>query len=319
MNPSACKPFCRADYALQLVNTGLRPLQQVVVRLDQSWLDKASAKPAFLNYDRVQRLVSSRSTEQETSYALGLMKPTEQIVMRAALLVDRREDAPSWPELLREVKTPDGEVYEGLPALSIITRMALKVFGAFSLTDAASTLANRFLDDEPVEQIADWAEVRPTADPDQVDLYLAQAEEETTSAGRRPFFEHRIIIRNHGGKDATDVELQLDLADGFSLMTSISGFSIPGEMQHNIVALGLEQRGAHNPCRGDQGRYHCRIGKVRHQDTATLFLRLAANKLHSDGETRQYEHAVEVHGKEFEAMTDNNHLVLVSRSDRMGR
>ena len=300
METGVCKPLCKASYALFIGNTGRRTQAQTVVRLDQSLIARAHVKPLFLNYDRVNRKVYRRDRDGVTSYALGPLKPTEQVVMHASLLVEDRADAPTWDEFLRGIDTASGEVHEGPPLLSLVTRIFLRAFSAFSPSDAIEAASDLFLDGDPVQDIAAWASEQQPAKPEGIALKLSHSAPGFGNTGPRAYYDHSITIRNRGAQEARDVQATVHLAKGFKLIDAERMVEIEGGAHHAIVFMGLEQRGSRTPCRQSGNTLSCNIGKVRNADIVTLFLRLSPSPKLRRGpqeqntRARRFRHSIEL-------------------------
>ncbi len=319
METGVCKSLCKASYALVIGNTGRRTQPQTVVRLDQDLVARAYVKPLFLDYDRVNRKVYQRDRDGITSYALGPLKPTEQVFMRASFLVEDRADAPTWDQFLRGIDTASGEVHEGPPLLSMVTRVFLHIFSAFSPSDAIDAASDLFLDDEPAQDIAAWADEQQPAKLDGIALKLSHSVPNFDNArtGPQPYYDHDLTIRNDGAQEALDVQATIHLAKGFSLLRAERTVEIEGGAHHAITFLGLEQRGSRHPCQqSGSNTLTCTIGKVRNADIVTLFLRLKPDsKLYRspqdpNAEVRRFRHSIEL-------SIDDEPLAMLKFYDRL--
>lgn len=260
-----CRARCRADYDFMLGNTGQQTQPQTVVRLDRALVEGAYSKPLFFNNDGSPRKVPRRDQDGVTSYALGPLKPSDQVVMRTAFLLEDRSDAPAWKDFLTEVRVANGEALPGPPQLPLGTRMYLQVSRLLSRPTAVETTANQFLD------VVDG---QGPAKTEGVDLDLAHTPSAFDYKGRHDYYDHYFTIRNHGTLEAGNVQATVRLANGFSLVDSQLSLEIDGGEKHAIVFMGLDKRGSSNPCRPSGDTLSCSIGTVRDNDIATLFLRL---------------------------------------------
>lgn len=138
---------CVAKYRLELLNTGLRPQPQTVVRLklaDKVDYEHFSQLPMFLDFDRAPRSVQVRQREGVLSYALGPLRPTDSVVLRFSRYVQPGQAA-AWPEVLKEVAVARGEAVPGEPKLTLLSRILFSVFN-WNLKSYLETAGDVFLD-----------------------------------------------------------------------------------------------------------------------------------------------------------------------------
>ncbi len=138
---------CVAKYRLELLNTGLRPQPQTVVRLQLPGkidYEHFSVLPVFLDFDNAPRNVQVRQREGVLSYALGPLRPTDSVVLRFSRYVQPGQAA-AWPEVLREVAVARGEAVAGEPKLTLLSRILFSVFN-WNLKSYLETAGDVFLD-----------------------------------------------------------------------------------------------------------------------------------------------------------------------------
>lgn len=138
---------CVAKYQLELLNTGLRPQPQTVVRLklpDKVDYEHFSQLPVFLDFGNAPRNVQVRQREGVVSYALGPLRPTDNVVLKFSRYV-KPNQAAAWPEVLQEVAVARGEAVAGEPKLTLLSRILFSVFN-WNLKSYLETAGDVFLD-----------------------------------------------------------------------------------------------------------------------------------------------------------------------------
>lgn len=249
-NPMAGDPdnLCLYSFKIHLLNSGRKTQPQTVIRMrmpaegDRRLTDA----PLFLDFDRAQRQgIQIRVRGDVTSYALGPMKPADQLFVRFKMIVPR-DDNPDWDAILEKIDIARGELKStDSPRLTMMTRILLSLFGAFDMgaRDAAEELVDIFLEDD-----AD----RSREITREFDMASADLTTEIEADGYRPGYAGEtalhyityIWVFNNGPANADSVKLRYTIPDSVevrNLSMTIEGY------QPRMYELLQESRQRYTP------------------------------------------------------------------------
>lgn len=126
---------CVALYTLTVGNSGWREQENVSVRLHAAALQQEILKPRVSNFGVVPRPVRISESEPFRTYELGRLKPRDRVRMNFTLRCASRSTAPSWADLLAEVRAAQGEARAGDAAVVAAGRTFFSVTGCAGLLD----------------------------------------------------------------------------------------------------------------------------------------------------------------------------------------
>jgi len=270
---------CIKSLKLHILNSGRKTQPQTVVRLRMT-PDIQSAlidDPQFLDFDRAQRQgVRVRVREDVTSYAIGPLKPADQVFVRMKLIVNQSDDI-AWTDILDKIDIAKGEIHEtDSPRLTLMTRILLSLFGAFDTSprEAAEELSDIFLENADQEGEAltrefDMADADLTVDIETsgVPMFDMQSSPITYMATIRVF--------NNGPGDAADVKLTYQLPESATVVTI--SMTIEGH-QERLYEILKESRKRYRPgdlptgCSETDSGVTCAIQILRPKKAAYLHL-----------------------------------------------
>lgn len=270
---------CIKSLKLHLINSGRKTQPQTVVRLRLSPdIQTAMAGDlAILDFNRTPRPgVQTLVRGDLTHYALGPLKPADQVYFRFKLIMNRQEDV-GWGEIFEKLDIAKGDpMATDSPRLALITRILLGFFGVFdrSAKDLIEEAGDIFLESADDEGRA-LSQSFTSASADlavriEDDGYLRRDGDPSAQ-------KYRITIRvdNHGPAEANGVSLSYRLPDSVSAKNI--GLEIDG-YRPKISEIIEESRGKWDgsrlpkECTAENREVTCTFDSLLPRKSARLYL-----------------------------------------------
>lgn len=272
-------------FKLDLVNAGMRPQPQTVVRLNLPPETEFAVPPVFLNAGRNPRTVQVRRGAVVTSYALGPLQPFDHVVMHLKLLLAKDEEV-SAADLLQEVAVAKGEAQPGeFPKTTVITRILLGFMGA-DPKDSLEMLSDVFLDRVTDKDL----EINREFEHSGADLAVSVTADGVSSASssgggpRLAPYRLNIVCENRGPGDAPDVTLTYRIPEGATLMQHAMNID---DYQPTMAELAQEFKASRGKSSSqlppgcsetEEGSFTCSIKSLQPGRSARVFLMLRPNR-----------------------------------------